>query len=216
MGTIPDMTADTRSYVDLQQIYRDKGLRDADVVKGFLQATLKTLGLPEDKISDDEIRLFCKNSLFLHVIRYSSLVDEMDPAKVNVENISMTLVDWASGDEAPGEGCWYLAMRAADRFYMEHGRFPGEKTNNHEQDFVALRHHADEIMKSLTFDASQLPDAHLKELCRYGNSQIHTIAAIMGGIAAQEIIKLVTVQWVPLDNTFIFNGIHSTSASIRV
>jgi len=216
MGTIPDMTADTRSYVQLQQIYRDKSLRDADVVKGILQNTLKSFGLPEDKISDDEIRLFCKNSLFLHVIRYSTLVDEMDASKINVGNLSMSLVDWFSVDESPGEGCWYLALRAADRFYLEQGRFPGENTNTHEQDFVALRHHADELMKSLGLEPNQLPEAHLKELCRYGNSQIHTVAAMLGGVAAQEIIKLITVQWVPVDNTFIFNGIHSTSTSIRV
>jgi len=216
MGTIPDMTADTRSFVELQKIYREKGLRDADVVKGILQRTLKSLGLPEEKISDDEIRLYCKNSLFLNVIRYSTIVDEMDASKIDIGNISMTLVDFTSSDESPGDGCWYLTLRAADRFHLEHGRYPGEKTNSHEQDFVALRHHADELMKSLGLEPNQLPDAHLKELCRYGNSQIHTIAAIMGGIAAQEIIKLVTVQWVPLDNTFIFNGIHSTSTAIRV
>jgi len=216
MGTIPDMTADTRSYVDLQQIYREKGLRDADVVKGYLQATLKSLGVAEDKIPDDEIRLFCKNSLFLHVIRYSTIIDELDPSKINMESLGMSLVDWTTGDESPADGCWYLAFRVADKFYQEHGRFPGEKTNAHEQDFVALRHHGDELMKSLGLEPSQLPEAHLKELCRYGNSQIHTIAAIMGGIAAQEIIKLVTVQWIPLDNTFVFNGIHSTSSAIRV
>jgi len=216
MGSIPDMTADTPSYVHLQQIYREKGLRDADVVKGHLQSTLKSLGLPPDKISDDDIRLFCKNSLFLHVIRYSTLVDEMDNSKIDAGNISMTLVDYTTEEMNPGEGCWYLALRAADRFYYEHGRFPGEKTNTQQQDFTGLRHHADELMKSLGIDPSQLPDAHLKELCRFGNSQIHTIAAILGGIAAQEVIKLVTVQWVPLNNTLIFNGIHSTSVSIRV
>jgi len=216
MGSIPDMTADTKSYVELQHIFREKGLQDADEVKSFLQATLKSLGLPEDKISDDEIRLFCKNSLFLHVIRYSTIVDEMDASKIDVGNVSMSLVDWASGDESPGDGCWYLALRAADKFHLEHGRYPGEKTTTHEQDFVALRHHGDELMKSLGLEPSQLPEAHLKELCRFGNSQIHNLAAIMGGITAQEIIKLVTVQWIPLDNTFVFNGIHSTSAGIRV
>jgi len=216
MGTIPDMTADTRSYVALQQIFRDKGLRDADVIKGYLQSTLKSLELPLNTISDDEIRLFCKNSLFLHVIRYSTLVDELDPAKVDVGNLSMTLVDWTSEDPAPGDGCWYLALRAADQFYHEHGRYPGEKTNRLEHDFVGLRHHADRLMNSLGLEPSQLPDEDLRELCRFGNSQIHTIAAILGGIGAQEIIKLVTAQWVPLDNTFIFNGIHSTSASIHL
>jgi amyloid beta precursor protein binding protein 1 len=46
---------------------------------------------------------------------------------------------------------------------------------------------------------------------RYGNAQIHNIAAILGGIAAQEIIKLITHQWQPINHTFILNGIQSTT-----
>jgi len=216
MGTIPDMTSDTHSFVNLQLIYRQKSLEDAEIVKKHLHANLTKLGLPLDKISDEEIKLFCKHTLFLQVIRYSTLDDEQDASKVNKESISMSLVDWLSGDDSPGEGCWYIALRAADKFHEAHGRYPGEKTETFDQDFGELRKFADEVLSSLEFETSQVPDAHLKELCRFGNSQIHNIAAILGGIGAQEVIKLVTTQWVPLDNTFVFNGINSTSVSLRL
>ncbi len=37
------------------------------------------------------------------------------------------------------------------------------------------------------------------------------IAALLGGIVAQEAIKLITRQYVPLNGTCIFDGIHSTT-----
>lgn len=40
----------------------------------------------------------------------------------------------------------------------------------------------------------------------------HTV----GGCAAQEVIKLVTKQYVPLDNTFIFNAVTATTATLRL
>jgi len=125
------------------------------------------------------------------------------------------MVDYLSGDDGPGEACWYIALRAADKFHVTHGRYPGEKTDAFDQDFGDLKKFADEILTSLELQTDQLT-AFLKELCRFGNSQIHNIAAILGGISAQEVIKLVTSQWVPLDNTFIFNGINSTSVSLKV
>jgi len=45
---------------------------------------------------------------------------------------------------------------------------------------------------------------------------MHTIASILGGVVAQEMIKLLTQQWLPMDNTYVFNGIVSASAVISV
>jgi len=153
--------------------------------------------------------------MVLQVIRYTSILDEQDPEKINKDSVGMSFIDFFSGDESPGEGYWYIALRAADRFHVEHGRYPGEKTDEHSLDFPALRKYANEIMEAHGFE-SPLRDAYLEELCRFGNSQIHNIAAILGGICAQEVIKLVTGQWIPLDNTFIFNGINATSVAIKV
>ena len=46
---------------------------------------------------------------------------------------------------------------------------------------------------------------------RYGACEIHTVAAFMGGIASQEAIKILTRQYVPLHQTFIYNGLQSVS-----
>lgn len=36
---------------------------------------------------------------------------------------------------------------------------------------------------------------------------MHNICAVMGALAAQEALKIVTKQYVPFNNTVIFNGI---------
>jgi amyloid beta precursor protein binding protein 1 len=52
--------------------------------------------------------------------------------------------------------------------------------------------------------------------CRYGNGSVHNIASFMGGVVSQEIIKLITHQYIPMDNTFIFDGTRSVSGVFAV
>jgi len=40
---------------------------------------------------------------------------------------------------------------------------------------------------------------------------LHNIASLMGGLVAQEAIKLITRQYIPSDNTCIFDGVTSAS-----
>lgn len=42
---------------------------------------------------------------------------------------------------------------------------------------------------------------------RYGAAELHAVASLMGGIAAQEAVKLLTHQYVPLNNTYVYVGI---------
>jgi len=213
MGTIPDMIAETKVFVDLQRLYRTKAAEDIAAVQRHLNNILAKAGVPLDRVNEEEVKNFCKHSMFLKVIRYNSISSEQG-GHVNKESIGMNLENFITG--GPGDGCWYFALRASEKFREEHGRYPGENTKTPHDDFESLRKHADKLVTGVGFDAEQLPNDHLQELCRYGNSQIHNIAAVMGGVAAQEIIKLVTHQWVPLNNTFVFNGVNATSASMSI
>jgi amyloid beta precursor protein binding protein 1 len=49
------------------------------------------------------------------------------------------------------------------------------------------------------------------EFCRWGGAEMHSVASVVGGIAAQEAIKAVTHQYVPLNNTFIINLMTGTA-----
>ena len=61
-----------------------------------------------------------------------------------------------------------------------------------------------------------IPDEYIQEICRAGAAEIHSIASYMGGVAAQEVIKIITKQYVPIDNCYIYNGIKSTSMMLKV
>jgi len=57
---------------------------------------------------------------------------------------------------------------------------------------------------------------HTGEFIRYGGIELHNIASLMGGLIAQEIIKIITSQFLPCNNTTIFDGIKSTMGVYRL
>ncbi|EYC21958.1 hypothetical protein Y032_0018g3630 [Ancylostoma ceylanicum] len=60
---------------------------------------------------------------------------------------------------------------------------------------------------------ARVPQNAIAEICRYGAGELHVIASLIGGIVAQEVIKLATNQYVPLDNTFVYDG-HTQQSSV--
>lgn len=55
-----------------------------------------------------------------------------------------------------------------------------------------------------------------EEVARAGGGELHNTSALTGGIVAQEIIKIITKQYVPVDNTCIFDGISSRCQVLRL
>lgn len=43
---------------------------------------------------------------------------------------------------------------------------------------------------------------------RSGHADVPSTAALLGGVAAQEAIKLITRQYIPLDNTAVYDGVQ--------
>ena len=54
---------------------------------------------------------------------------------------------------------------------------------------------------------------HAVECVRYAGGEVHNIAAIIGGIGSQEVVKGITHQYIPLDNTYIYNGVSCIGAT---
>lgn len=55
-----------------------------------------------------------------------------------------------------------------------------------------------------------------QEVARAAGGELHNISAVMGGMVAQEMIKIITKQYVPIDNTCIFDGIESRCQVLRL
>jgi amyloid beta precursor protein binding protein 1 len=62
--------------------------------------------------------------------------------------------------------------------------------------------------KRTEFGLEPIDEKFVKEVLRYGNSKLHNISAFLGGMGAQEAVKLVMGQYIPMNNTFVFDGIH--------
>lgn len=52
--------------------------------------------------------------------------------------------------------------------------------------------------------------------CRYGAAELPSVAAFLGGVVAQEAVKIITEQFIPMNNTFIYNGIKQTSMTVEL
>ena len=66
-----------------------------------------------------------------------------------------------------------------------------------------------------TFDGT-LSDAHAREIARYGAAELHCIAAVVGGVASQEAVKIIAKQYAPINHTYIYNGIAATAAVMAI
>ena len=53
-----------------------------------------------------------------------------------------------------------------------------------------------------------IPPEWVSEVARWGASEVHTVGSVIGGVAAQEAIKLLTRQFVPLDGTLVYNAVR--------
>ena len=72
-GIVPDMKADTESFVALQKLYRDKAAKDAEKFFQILDKLTKPLGRT---IARDLASRFCKGSSFVSLQRSRSLHEE--------------------------------------------------------------------------------------------------------------------------------------------
>ena len=50
------------------------------------------------------------------------------------------------------------------------------------------------------------------EICRFGAGELHCVGAVMGGLAAQEAIKLITGQLLPAaGGPLVYNAVEATT-----
>lgn len=237
-GTLPDMTATTDLYVSLQRVYQAQAAADAAAVSKRVAQLLAAAGLPPTAIPADEIALMCKNARHLRVFRYRSLAQECGAgagtaASEAIREVLSDAVAEVEGSGVDEEGeetvarkkaqqtplCWYLALRAADRFRATHGRYPGTPADADaaavEADAAGVWTHLQAVLAELGV-ADVVTDAvlsakHAAEVTRYGAGEPHVTAAVVAGVAAQEAVKLLTHQYVPLVNTWMWSGVASTA-----
>ncbi|RZB75166.1 NEDD8-activating enzyme E1 regulatory subunit AXR1 isoform B [Glycine soja] len=204
-GSIPDMTSSTEQYVNLQNIYHAKAEADFLVIERLVRSTLKKIGRDSNSISKSIIKSFCKNARKLKVCRYRLIEDEFNSP--NLPELQKYLTD---EDYSIAVGI-YILLRAVDRFAANYNSFPGQFDSAMDEDIPRLKSTAIGLLNDLGCNGATLAEDLINEMCRFGAAELHAVAALVGGIASQEVIKLITRQFVPMSGTFIFNGIDHKS-----
>ncbi|KAF2589886.1 hypothetical protein F2Q70_00042100 [Brassica cretica] len=204
-GSIPDMTSSTELSATASKIYQSKAEADFLVMEKRVKNILKKIGRDLSSISKPTIKSFCKNARKLKVCRYRMVEDEF--SNPCVTEIQKCLAD----EDYSGAMGFYVLLRAVDRFTANYNKFPGQFDGGMDEDISRLKTTALSLLADLGCNGSVLPDDLINEMCRFGASELHVVAAFIGGIASQEVIKLVTKQFVPMLGTYIFNGIDHKS-----
>ncbi|KAH3969662.1 hypothetical protein HBI55_007830 [Parastagonospora nodorum] len=230
-GSVPDMKARSADYIQLQNVYKSKARKDlAEVVESvrFLERNTNR----SNPIDEKDIEAFCKNAAHIKLVRGRpfQVVQAGEPVKWGdrAKSIAQTLTFPDSLIPL------YIAFLAWDEFTATHlkdglggaPQVPGE--TDPDTDTEKLTGIAFKIANDLVKEASATIDedeyAAVKtqigefasELVRAGGAELHNIGALTGGMVSQEVIKVITEQYVPVDNTCVFDGIKSKSMVIKV
>jgi amyloid beta precursor protein binding protein 1 len=222
-GTIPDMTASTHCYVQLQRLYHDQAARDVAEMKQLVVGA----ALAAD-ISEEEVHTFCRNVFNLDLLRTRTLEEEYNPVVTEedeevVEEWNMVLMDpYQVPEHTPF--LWYIGIRACHVFYDKYGRYPGTietvTAGAYQEDVAPLQECILEVVTNMKLNGNELVQQTLlgkdqkyaQEMVRCANAELHCVASVVGGVASQEAVKIITGQYVPLNNTYVYNGIASTGA----
>ncbi|KAI1280055.1 hypothetical protein F5Y07DRAFT_22104 [Xylaria sp. FL0933] len=199
-GSLPDMKAQSSVYVKLQSLYKEKARKDAREV---LESVRESAG--GEHVDPTEVDLFCKNARFVKLInakpRGSDLSQIFDTQQADDEAAEAMKVETGGAFSLPLSNFFiYLALKATA----------------HNPTATA-----DEIMNTVTQLVPQAASYDrmgqiAQEVARARGGELHNISALTGGMVAQEIIKIITKQYIPIDDTCIFDGISSRCQVLRL
>ncbi|KAI0817784.1 hypothetical protein GGR55DRAFT_673614 [Xylaria sp. FL0064] len=199
-GSLPDMKAQSSVYVKLQSLYKEKARKDAREV---LESVRESAG--GEHVDETEVDLFCKNARFVKLInakpRGSDLGQIFDTQQADDEAAEAMKIETGGAFSLPLSNFFiYLALKATA----------------HNPTATA-----DEIMNTVIQLVPQAASYDrmgqiAQEVARARGGELHNISALTGGMVAQEVIKIITKQYIPIDDTCIFDGISSRCQVLRL
>lgn len=203
-GSLPDMAADTASFISLQQLYMRQAHSQAESLYRRAMQISRSLGQSPDAISEAEAKLFCKHASELHVFRGKCIADEYQSSSPSA---SLHLEDPES------LMFYYVILRGLESFIDEYNAYPGQYDDHVEPDVLKLKTLIGKLLTEWGCPTVAISDDRVHEVCRYGGAELHSVSAVLAGCTAHETIKLITHQFKPINNTFIYDAITSTSAT---
>ncbi|KAJ7100214.1 hypothetical protein B0H15DRAFT_819220 [Mycena belliarum] len=166
-NTLPDMKANTSSYIHLQKLYKARAEEEKALFKSFLSVPI------EDSLIDS----FVKNAHGLRVLRgkkYGSL--DANPAALASAVAS-----------SPKATATHLALAAL------------AAVSTPQPTVEALTAAAQALLPPGVDLPDEFSDA-VGEIARAPSADLPNTAAFLGGLVAQEVIKMITKQYVPIES----------------
>ena len=213
------MKAQSADYIELQNIYKAKARSDLAKVVGKVRLLERELQR-DSSVDEKEIEAFCKGAAFIRLIKgqrlQASMPSNSEERKEQIRSFCRELQHQDS----------LLSIHVAFTMYdllltnllSQNAEAPVNQTKIH----ARVREHLagktgvlrlDDLWGGLDgFDVELYGVKimqNLKELIRAKGGELHNISALTGGMVAQEAIKVITKQYIPIDNTCVFDGILS-------
>ena len=224
-GSIPDMISNTANFIGLKQIYNTKAKNDHKEMREMINKELKENPnlSNEDKTDLDKlINNLTNNQIDIVDIlnknwpQVSLFVYPNNDTEEEAKNFDPDQID---EDFEKLNFVWYLLFRASDKFVTKNKRYPGQNVDDFKKDIPELFGLLKEEYNKLSVKpelGNHLNEDNVFEFCRMGKGYVPPIVSIVGSMASQEIIKLITYQFETVNNTIIYDGINVTLSKIEI
>lgn len=237
-GAVPDMKARSADYIQLQNIYKSKARQDYAEVLETVRELEKTAGRPPKlAVNEKDVENFCKGASHIHLVRGRPFHVAQASERVRFGDRAKAMTMELTNEESLIG--LYIAFLAWDQFVATHHtpanqaggqgvKVPGCVDSEVELDTGKVTGIAHKIIDSLIKEAgTTIEDPEYTEvkenvgklcfeLVRAGGGELHNIASLTGGLISQEAIKVITRQYIPVDNACVFDGISSKSYVLRI
>ncbi|KAN0082730.1 hypothetical protein V8E55_008525 [Tylopilus felleus] len=168
-STLPDMKSNTTNYIHLQKLYKTRAEEEKQAFKSHLRAP----------VDDTLVDLFVKNAHALQVLRGIQW-GAFDQDKTALSNALTS---------SSKETATHLAFSA---LFALGGNSPGSPPT------AELLRRQVQTMIGEDVDLPVALDNAIGELVRAPSAELPNTAAFLGGMVAQETIKMITKQYVPV------------------
>ncbi|CAA7262494.1 unnamed protein product [Cyclocybe aegerita] len=189
-STLPDMKADTNKYINLQKLYKERAEEEKKIFKSYLTVS----------VDDAMVDAFVKNSHALKLLRgkrWGSLDEDPKALAELVETSSKQLST-------------HLALSALTSLATkQQPNAPLTPT------IEALTAEAQALLPAGVELPAEFGDA-VGEVARAPNADLPNTAALLGGIVAQEVIKMITKQYIPIYGSCIIDLIETWTGMLPV
>lgn len=220
-GSLPDMTSESKFYIDIKRLFEKKAEQDRKEVSSICETLVKSMKLEQEteylKVLGNPnyniIEIICKNWSQLTLFKYSKF-------ETNFPIITDDLM--CIFDDCHKKNLiWYFLTKVSEEYFeYYHQQYPvyssdGEenlKTKERLIDFVKLYFKGCDWEKLSMITLDEIIENYVDEFIRNCRLRIPTSISILGSLASQEIIKQLTYFFRSINNTVIFNGINVSTS----